>query len=146
MGSSCSVRFCSSSFYFSNHINALILLFKVEMPSSIIFREAQIVGDFNGWNGTNHCMEKNEFGIWSIKIYDLGGKPAISHNSRVKFRFKHGNGVWIDRIPAWIKYATVDPTKFAAPYDGVYWDPPPLERYLLPVVFLTFIHISLSFS
>ncbi|KGN47537.1 1,4-alpha-glucan-branching enzyme 1, chloroplastic/amyloplastic [Cucumis sativus] len=92
-------------------------------------QEAQIVGDFNGWDGTNHCMEKNEFGIWSIKVYDLGGKPAISHNSRVKFRFKHGNGVWIDRIPAWIKYATVDPTKFAAPYDGVYWDPPPLERY-----------------
>lgn len=92
-------------------------------------QEAQLIGDFNGWDGSNHQMEKNEFGIWSIKIRDLGGKPAIAHNSRVKFRFKHGNGVWIDRIPAWIKYATVDPARFAAPYDGVYWDPPHLERY-----------------
>ncbi|TXG51930.1 hypothetical protein EZV62_021099 [Acer yangbiense] len=91
--------------------------------------EAQLIGDFNGWDGTNHKMEKNQFGVWSIKIPDSDGIPVIPHNSRVKFQFKLGNGVWIDRIPAWIKYATVDPTRFAAPYDGVYWDPPPSERY-----------------
>ncbi|XP_057435151.1 1,4-alpha-glucan-branching enzyme 1, chloroplastic/amyloplastic-like isoform X2 [Lotus japonicus] len=91
-------------------------------------QEAQIIGDFNEWNGSNHPMEKNQFGVWSIKIPDVAGNPAIPHNSRVKFRFRHG-GVWADRIPAWIKYATVDPTKFAAPYDGVYWDPPLSERY-----------------
>ncbi|XP_022946220.1 1,4-alpha-glucan-branching enzyme 1, chloroplastic/amyloplastic-like [Cucurbita moschata] len=94
-----------------------------------VAQEAQIIGDFNGWDGSNHRMEKNEFGIWSINIPDIDGKPAIAHNSRVKFRFKHGNGAWIDRIPAWIKYATADPTRFGAPYDGVYWEPPPLERY-----------------
>ena len=72
-------------------------------------------------------MERNEYGVWTIKITDSAGKPAIPHNSRVKFRFMH-NGTWIDRIPAWIKYATADPTSFAAPYDGVYWEPPPSER------------------
>ncbi|XP_051139196.1 1,4-alpha-glucan-branching enzyme-like isoform X2 [Andrographis paniculata] len=92
-------------------------------------QEAELIGDFNGWNGSGHKMEKNQFGVWSIKIPDLDGSPAIPHNSRVKFRFKHGNGVWVDRIPAWIKYATQDPTRFAAPYDGVFWDPPPTERY-----------------
>ncbi|GAV63475.1 Alpha-amylase domain-containing protein/Alpha-amylase_C domain-containing protein/CBM_48 domain-containing protein [Cephalotus follicularis] len=92
-------------------------------------QEAELIGDFNGWNGLNHKMEKNQFGIWGIKIPDSVGSPAIPHNSRVKFRFKHGNGVWVDRIPAWINYATQDPTRFAAPYDGVYWDPPPTERY-----------------
>ncbi|KAK2999673.1 hypothetical protein RJ639_023752 [Escallonia herrerae] len=92
-------------------------------------QEAQVIGDFNGWDGSNHKMEKNRFGVWSIKIPDSGGNAAIPHNSRVKFRFKHGNGVWVDRIPSWIKYATVDPTRFAAPYDGVYWDPPPSEGY-----------------
>ncbi|KAL2895575.1 1 4-alpha-glucan-branching enzyme 1 chloroplastic/amyloplastic [Bienertia sinuspersici] len=103
---------------------------------SIVYREwapaaqeAQLIGDFNGWDGSNHVMEKNQFGVWSIKIPDSGGNPAIPHNSRVKFRFKHGNGVWVDRLPAWIKYATVDPTKFGAPYDGVYWEPPPEQRY-----------------
>uniref|UniRef100_A0A1D1Z3W9 1,4-alpha-glucan branching enzyme n=2 Tax=Anthurium amnicola TaxID=1678845 RepID=A0A1D1Z3W9_9ARAE len=92
-------------------------------------QEAQLIGDFNGWDGSNHRMEKNEFGVWTIKVPDVGGKPAISHNSKVKFRFKRGNGIWVDRIPAWIRYATVDPTRFAAPYDGVYWDPPSSERY-----------------
>lgn len=91
-------------------------------------REAQLIGDFNGWDGTNHKMEKDQFGVWTIKIPDSGGNPAIQHGSKVKFRFKHGNGVWVDRIPAWIKYATVDPAKFAAPYDGVYWDPKPSDR------------------
>ncbi|KAK9129251.1 hypothetical protein Sjap_009738 [Stephania japonica] len=91
--------------------------------------EAQLIGDFNGWDGSNYQMEKNQYGVWTIKIPDQDGEPAIPNNSRVKFRFKHGNGIWVDRIPAWIKYATVDSTVFAAPYDGVYWDPPPSERY-----------------
>ncbi|KAG5030504.1 hypothetical protein JHK85_014486 [Glycine max] len=84
------------------------------------FMEAQIIGDFNGWDGSNHQI-KNQFGVWSIKIPDTDGNSAIPHNSRVKFRFRHGDGVWVDRISAWIKYAT--------PYDGVYWDPPLSERY-----------------
>ncbi|KAJ8762114.1 hypothetical protein K2173_007264 [Erythroxylum novogranatense] len=103
---------------------------------SIVYREwapaaqeAQIIGDFNGWNGSNHRMEKDQFGVWSIRIPDSNGHPAIPHNSRVKFQFKHNNGVSVDRIPAWIRYATVDPTSFGAPYDGVYWDPPSSERY-----------------
>lgn len=91
-------------------------------------REAEVVGDFNGWDGVNHKMEKNQFGVWSIRIPDSDGNPAIPHASRVKVRFKHSNEVWVDRIPAWINYATQDPTKFAAPYDGVYWDPPPSAR------------------
>ncbi|CAN4123087.1 unnamed protein product [Withania somnifera] len=92
-------------------------------------QEAEVIGDFNGWNGSNHKMEKDEFGVWIIRIPDVDSHPTIPHNSRVKFQFKHGNGVWVDRIPAWIKYATVDSTRFAAPYDGVYWDPPSSERY-----------------
>ncbi|KAG9443121.1 hypothetical protein H6P81_018975 [Aristolochia fimbriata] len=92
-------------------------------------QEAQLIGDFNGWDGSKHKMERNEFGVWTIQIPDVNGKPAIPHNSKVKFRFKHSNEIWVDRIPAWIKYATVDPTRFAAPYDGVYWDPPSSERY-----------------
>lgn len=87
-----------------------------------------MVGDFNGWDGSNYRMQKDQFGVWAIKIPDIDGQPAIPHNSRVKFRFMHGNGIWVDRIPAWIKYATLDPTRFAAPYDGVYWDPSPSER------------------
>lgn len=94
-------------------------------------REAQLIGDFNGWDGSNHKMEKNQFGVWTIKIPDVNGTSAIPHNSRVKFRFKHNNGVWVDRIPAWIKYAIVDSSKFSAPYDGIYWDPPASKRWMI---------------
>ena len=80
-------------------------------------------------------MEKNQFGVWSIKVPDSGENPAIPHNSRVKFRFKHGDGVWVDRIPAWIKYATVDSASFGAPNDGVYWDPPSSERCQLLIFY-----------
>lgn len=78
-------------------------------------------------------MEKDKFGVWSIKIDHVKGKPAIPHNTKVKFRFRHG-GVWVDRIPAWIRYATVDASKFGAPYDGVHWDPPASERFVSTVL------------
>ncbi|GJX84564.1 1,4-alpha-glucan-branching enzyme-like protein isoform X1 [Tanacetum coccineum] len=62
-------------------------------------------------------------------IPDVSRTSAIPHNSRVKFRFKHNNEVWVDRIPASIKYAIVDSSKFVSTFDGVYWDPPTLGRY-----------------
>jgi len=84
---------------------------------------AQLIGDFNGWNGT--WMEKNEFGVWSVTLPDdPSGKPAIPHGSRVKIRLQHPDGWWADRLPAWIKWATVEPGKMGAKYDGIYWDPP----------------------
>jgi 1,4-alpha-glucan branching enzyme len=95
-------------------------------------REAELIGDFNNWNGVNHRMKKDGFGVWSLKIPHVNGKPAIPHNSKVKFRFRHGNGEWVDRIPAWIRYATFDASKFGASYDGVHWDPPACEWYKSP--------------
>lgn len=91
-------------------------------------RAAQLIGDFNNWDGSKHVMEKNQFGVWSIHLADQNGVPAIAHGTKVKFRMKKGDGTWVDRIPAWIKYATVDANIFAAEYDGIYWNPPPLER------------------
>lgn len=90
-------------------------------------------------------MERNEFGVWTIKIPDTDLKPSIPHNSRVKFRFKHGNGIWVDRIPAWIRYTTVDPNHFAAPYDGVHWDPPPSERSEVLFFFFIILHLRNDF-
>ncbi|XP_048546729.1 1,4-alpha-glucan-branching enzyme, chloroplastic/amyloplastic-like isoform X2 [Triticum urartu] len=105
-------------------------------PGATVYREwapaameAQLVGDFNNWNGFEHMMTKDNFGVWSIKIPHVEGRPAIPHNSKVKFRFRH-DGVWVERIPAWIRYAIVNTSKFGAPYDGVHWDPPTSERYV----------------
>ena len=35
----------------------------------------------------------------------------------------------MDRIPAWIKWATVEAGQMGAKYDGIYWDPPGPERH-----------------
>ncbi|GAQ80177.1 starch branching enzyme [Klebsormidium nitens] len=98
---------------------------------AIVYREwapaasaAQLIGDFNNWNGWGHQMQKNEYGVWTLRIPDVDGKPAIPHKSRVKIRMQRSGDMWVDRIPAWIKWATVEPGKMGATYDGVYWDPP----------------------
>lgn len=59
-----------------------------------------------------------------VAYADPSGQPAIAHGSRVKIRLQHPAGWWVDRIPAWIKWATVAPGVMGAKYDGIYWDPP----------------------
>ncbi|GAB4816312.1 hypothetical protein N2152v2_003358 [Parachlorella kessleri] len=89
---------------------------------------AQLIGDFNGWHGT--WMERDEFGNFSVTLPDdPSGNPAIPHGSRVKIRLQHPGGWWVDRLPAWVKWATVEPGKMGAKYDGVHWDPPASEKY-----------------
>ncbi|KAL7618883.1 hypothetical protein Lser_V15G03253 [Lactuca serriola] len=81
-------------------------------------KEAQLVV-FNGRDGSYHEMIKDKFGVWSVEIPNNdNGDSVLTHNSRVKFRFKHNNGDWIYRVPAWINY-----TRPTAPCNGVYWDP-----------------------
>ncbi len=60
---------------------------------------------------------------------DPQGKPAIAHGSRVKVRLQHPGGWFVDRVPAWIRWATVEPNKMGAKYDGIFWDPPSSERH-----------------
>ncbi|KAI5063174.1 hypothetical protein GOP47_0021721 [Adiantum capillus-veneris] len=102
----------------------------------IVYREwapaaqsAQLIGDFNNWDGSQHKMEKDGFGVWTIKICDTNGKPAIPHGSKVKIRLQQGDGTWHDRISAWIRWAKAEPGKFGASYDGIYWNPPASEKY-----------------
>ncbi|CAK0744688.1 1,4-alpha-glucan-branching enzyme, chloroplastic/amyloplastic [Coccomyxa viridis] len=89
---------------------------------------AHLIGDFNSWGGTH--MEKDSFGVWKVTLPDdPHGKPAIPHGSRVKIRLQHPGGYAVDRIPAWIPWATVAAGQMGAKYDGIYWDPPQHERY-----------------
>ncbi len=78
-------------------------LYKEWAPGAI---GAQLIGDFNGWEGWD--MQRDDFGVWSVRVPDVDGKPGIPHGSRVKIRLQHPGGWWLDRIPAWITWATVD--------------------------------------
>lgn len=107
----------------------------VRKESCIEYREwapgaigAQLIGDFNDWNGMD--MSRDDFGVWSVTLPDRDGHPAIPHGSRVKIRLQHPGGWWLDRLPAWITWATVEPNKMGAKYDGIYWDPPVGEKHV----------------
>jgi len=70
-------------------------------------------------------MERDTWGVWSVRVPDLpDGSPAIPHGSKVKVQLRTRDGGCVDRIPAWIRYATVEPGRMGAAYDGIYWDPP----------------------
>lgn len=91
-------------------------------------QQVQLIGDFNDWNGWN--LEREAFGTWKIAIpKGESGESPIPHGSRVKVRLQTPQGTWVDRIPAWITYATVDANAFGAAYDGVYWNPSESEAH-----------------
>lgn len=100
-------------------------LYKEWAPGAI---GAQLIGDFNGWEGWD--MQRDDFGVWSVRVPDVDGKPGIPHGSRVKIRLQHPGGWWLDRIPAWITWATVEAGKMGAKYDGIYWNPAKGERHV----------------
>lgn len=62
--------------------------------------------------------------------------PAVSHGSRVKVRLTLHDGAAVDRIPAWVRRATVPWGQMGAKFDGVHWDPPAHERHQWWVCFV----------
>ncbi len=91
-------------------------------------------------------MKKDSFGVWEIVLPAKDGKPAITHNSKIKVRtvfcqlytywiyWKQlsmiiPSGERIERIPAWITYVTQD-LHISPVYDARLWNPPPSERYV----------------
>lgn len=69
------------------------------------------------------------FPLLIVYVCAVNGQPAIPHGSRVKVRLQSPQGWWADRLPAFIKWATVPAGVMGATYDGIYWDPPAGERH-----------------
>ena len=57
------------------------------------------------------------------------GKPAIEHGSRLKVRIRSYDGAVVDRIPAWIHYATQESNEMQAGFNGIFWNPPKKEQH-----------------
>ncbi|TGZ77755.1 glycoside hydrolase [Ascodesmis nigricans] len=92
-------------------------------PSAL---DAHLIGDFNGWNRESHRMVRNEFGVWSITVPAVDGKPAIPHKSKVKITLETPSGERVDRLPAWIRRVEQD-LSVSPVYDAIFWNPP--EKY-----------------
>jgi 1,4-alpha-glucan branching enzyme len=87
-------------------------------------RALALTGEFNAWDpAPEHWAVKNEFGVWQLFLPDAAdGTPAIAHKTKVKARVETAYGEWVDRIPAWIKWATQEWNEIQ--YNGVHWQPP----------------------
>lgn len=83
-----------------------------------------LVGEFNGWEPREgDWAVRDDFGVWSLFLPDgADGTPAIKHRTKVKTRLETAYGEWVDRIPAWIVWATQEWNEVQ--FNGVYYDPP----------------------
>eukprot|EP01100_Stratorugosa_tubuloviscum_P001264 TRINITY_DN127_c0_g1_i1.p1 TRINITY_DN127_c0_g1~~TRINITY_DN127_c0_g1_i1.p1 ORF type:complete len:676 (-),score=254.14 TRINITY_DN127_c0_g1_i1:83-2110(-) len=82
-----------------------------------------LFGDFNDWNKNSHKCTRNQYGIFTLYIFDLpNGQPAIPHNSKIKVIIETANGNFEDKIPIWITNVKQEPK--AIIYDGIFWNPP----------------------
>ncbi|RKO97394.1 hypothetical protein CXG81DRAFT_25788 [Caulochytrium protostelioides] len=103
--------------------------FNTAADGTITYREwapgadsASLIGEFNNWDLAKHPMKRSEFGVWEIVLPPKSkGVTAIPHNTQVKVSF-HRNGERLDRIPAWINFATQDLSVSPA-YNGIFWNP-----------------------
>jgi 1,4-alpha-glucan branching enzyme len=110
-----------------------------------------LVGEFNDWTPKpEHWAVKNSFGVWELFLPDgPGGKPVVPHRHeregnmacrrvcaghglvliilfllnrcKIKCRLEGANGSWIERIPAWVKWATQEWNEIQ--FNGVHWQP-----------------------
>eukprot|EP00195_Chlamydomonas_chlamydogama_P012705 CAMPEP_0202890322 /NCGR_PEP_ID=MMETSP1392-20130828/769_1 /ASSEMBLY_ACC=CAM_ASM_000868 /TAXON_ID=225041 /ORGANISM="Chlamydomonas chlamydogama, Strain SAG 11-48b" /LENGTH=858 /DNA_ID=CAMNT_0049573871 /DNA_START=126 /DNA_END=2702 /DNA_ORIENTATION=- len=82
-----------------------------------------LVGEFNNWQPKDqHWAFKNQFGVWELFLADVNGESAIPHRTKIKCRLETAGGEWVERIPAWIKWATQEWNEIQ--YNGVYYEPP----------------------
>ncbi|KZF20603.1 glycoside hydrolase family 13 protein [Xylona heveae TC161] len=110
--------------------------FNVKDNGDIVYREwapnavqANLIGDFNGWDRNATPLTKNDFGVWELTLPAKNGQPAIPHNSKLKISMVIPSGERIERIPVWITRVTQD-LSVSPVYDAVFWNPPKSERYV----------------
>eukprot|EP01103_Thecamoeba_quadrilineata_P000087 TRINITY_DN10067_c0_g1_i1.p1 TRINITY_DN10067_c0_g1~~TRINITY_DN10067_c0_g1_i1.p1 ORF type:complete len:731 (+),score=131.59 TRINITY_DN10067_c0_g1_i1:108-2195(+) len=81
-----------------------------------------LTGDFNNWNRSSHVAQPDQYGVFTIFLPDVDGRPAIPHNTKIKLFLTTKTGESFDRLPTWISRAVLEPTK---PFlEAIYWSPP----------------------
>lgn len=86
-------------------------------------REVFLFGDFNDWERTQYPAEllPDSSGVWVLFLPDAVTHGLLKHGSRVKMYIHGADGIWMDRIPAYIRRVVQDDT--TKDYCGQVWDP-----------------------
>ncbi len=65
---------------------------------------ARVIGDFNGWDGTQHAMRRlDDNGVWELFI------PGLTPGSPYKFELLTSAGEWVKRADPMARYTEVPP-------------------------------------
>ena len=81
-------------------------------------REVQVVGDFNGWNGERHVMERlASSGIWALFV------PGVKAGDNYKYRISGPDGAMREKADPYAFYAELRPLSASRVYglDGYAW-------------------------
>lgn len=95
------------------------ILYREWLPSA---KQVFLFGEFNGWNRSQLPCKRDEFGYWELFLPHKDGQLAIPHNTKVKIHVQRPDEQWIDKIPAWIRFAHQNPDDKS--FDGAFWHSP----------------------
>lgn len=76
------------------------IIFRVYAPASY---RVEVIGDFNGWNGQNHGMNKFNNGVFELCI------PEARIGQLYKFRVYHNGGKFTDKADPYAFYSELRP-------------------------------------
>lgn len=98
-------------------------------PDGILYREwlpaakdVYLFGEFNNWDRKKHQCKRDEFGFWEVFLPNVDGHLPIPHNSKVKIHVQKPDGHFVDKIPAWVRFAHQNPVDKS--FDGAFWHSP----------------------
>jgi 1,4-alpha-glucan branching enzyme len=78
-------------------------------------RAVRVIGDFNGWDGTEHAMRSlGGSGVWELFI------PGVDHGAIYKFRIMGPDGQWKDKADPMARWTEVPPLTGSRVLDSRY--------------------------
>jgi len=87
--------------HFRPHEDVVGTGFSVWAPHA---QAARVIGDFNGWDGTQHAMRRlDDNGVWELFI------PGLTPGSPYKFELLTAAGDWVKRADPMARYTEVPP-------------------------------------
>ena len=87
--------------HFRPHEDVVGTGFSVWAPHALA---ARVIGDFNGWDGTQHAMRRlDDNGVWELFI------PGLTPGSPYKFELLTAAGDWVKRADPMARYTEVPP-------------------------------------
>lgn len=77
-------------------------------------QHVSVVGDWNGWNGFDNPMQREDFGFWSAFV------PSAEHGQRYKYRVTAANGNTVDKSDPYGTFFELRPATSSIIWDQSY--------------------------